>query len=264
MSCRIYSDGLTKDNKQSFISWLVAVTTLTIYTGWMHILLGLMLGSFFSRTCFYVLVAVWSTTFLPAKPVLWNAFCSSWVSQQQQSQQRRCMCGCPQQLVGTRIHVLVAVWSTSFLPAKPGFAGGAVGRFLPLMSESTAADSRIQEEIWHCRFGTVGLVAVWSTTFLPAKPQLWNAFCRSWGSQQQQLQHMQQESAGSVEAVTGKANSLERLPLNQSCGAPAASVGVQQQQLRQYTVTAEKEQAKTWQAKLHCAVLQHLGLLAAW
>jgi hypothetical protein len=154
VSCRIYSDELTKDNKQSLISWLVAVTTLTIYTGWMHVLIGLMLCSFFSRTCFYVLVAVWSTTFLPAKPVLWNAFCRSWVSQQQQ------------------IRGLKSV-------------------------------------------GTVGLVAVWSTTFLPAKPVLWNAFRRSWGSQQQQLQHMQQESAGSVEAVTGKANSLERLPANQ-------------------------------------------------
>lgn len=32
-SCRIYTDGLTKDSKQSFISWLVAITTLTLYTG---------------------------------------------------------------------------------------------------------------------------------------------------------------------------------------------------------------------------------------
>jgi hypothetical protein len=30
---RIYTDGLAKDSKQSFISWLVAITTLTIYTG---------------------------------------------------------------------------------------------------------------------------------------------------------------------------------------------------------------------------------------
>jgi hypothetical protein len=79
---RVYSDGLSKDHKQSFISWLVAVITLTIYTGWMHILLGLLLGSFFSRTCLYVLLALWATTWLPAKPVLWSAFCSSWVSLQ--------------------------------------------------------------------------------------------------------------------------------------------------------------------------------------
>lgn len=33
LPCRIYSDGLSKDSKQSFISWLVAITTLTLYTG---------------------------------------------------------------------------------------------------------------------------------------------------------------------------------------------------------------------------------------
>lgn len=32
-SCRIYTDGLSKDSKQSFICWLVAITTLTLYTG---------------------------------------------------------------------------------------------------------------------------------------------------------------------------------------------------------------------------------------
>lgn len=30
---RIYTDGLAKDSKQSLISWLVAITTLTLYTG---------------------------------------------------------------------------------------------------------------------------------------------------------------------------------------------------------------------------------------
>lgn len=79
VNIRIYSDDLTKDHKQGLLSWLVAVATLTLYTGWMHVLIGLMLGSFFSRTCLYVLLALWSTTFLPAKPVLWNAFCRSWV-----------------------------------------------------------------------------------------------------------------------------------------------------------------------------------------
>eukprot|EP00878_Enallax_costatus_P001857 GHUV01002015.1.p1 GENE.GHUV01002015.1~~GHUV01002015.1.p1 ORF type:complete len:329 (+),score=100.81 GHUV01002015.1:293-1279(+) len=78
---RIYTDGFAKDHKQSFVSWLVAVTTLTLYTGWMHILIGLMIGSLFSRTCLIVLVTIWSTVFLPPKPVLWNAFCKSWVFQ---------------------------------------------------------------------------------------------------------------------------------------------------------------------------------------
>jgi hypothetical protein len=30
---RLYTDGRTKDSKQSFVSWLVAITTLTLYTG---------------------------------------------------------------------------------------------------------------------------------------------------------------------------------------------------------------------------------------
>lgn len=73
--CRIYSDGLTKDSKQSLISWLVAVTTLTIYTGWAHVLIALIIASFFSRTALYITLALWSTVLLPARPVLWNAFC---------------------------------------------------------------------------------------------------------------------------------------------------------------------------------------------
>jgi hypothetical protein len=35
-TCRVYSDNLSKDSKQSFISWLVAITTLTLYTGKLH------------------------------------------------------------------------------------------------------------------------------------------------------------------------------------------------------------------------------------
>eukprot|EP00879_Flechtneria_rotunda_P014757 GHRR01015421.1.p1 GENE.GHRR01015421.1~~GHRR01015421.1.p1 ORF type:complete len:285 (+),score=59.03 GHRR01015421.1:1233-2087(+) len=47
----------------------------------MHILMLLMIGSFVSRTLLYVLLGLWSTTFLPARPVLWNAFCRSWIFQ---------------------------------------------------------------------------------------------------------------------------------------------------------------------------------------
>lgn len=72
---RIYSDGLSKDSKQSFISWLVAITTLTLYTGWMHILIGLFIACFFSSTARYLTLAIWLTVLLPPKPVLWNAFC---------------------------------------------------------------------------------------------------------------------------------------------------------------------------------------------
>jgi hypothetical protein len=170
---RIYSDDLTKDNKQSFISWLVAVTTLTIYTGWMHVLIALMLASFFSRTCLYVLLAVWSTTFLPAKPVLWNAFCRSWVSQQQlqQTQQHllvwkgkssasnlktvprfwhrytsRCSSriGLKRGVRGehtaadsSKIRFVCAAGGVGTLP--PSCEAGAVQRFIPLMCESATA-----------------------------------------------------------------------------------------------------------------------------
>jgi hypothetical protein len=73
----IYTDGMSKDHRQSWPSWLVAVATMTIYTGWMHVLLALMAGVFFRRWCLYVLLALFATTFLPAKPVLWPAFCRS-------------------------------------------------------------------------------------------------------------------------------------------------------------------------------------------
>jgi len=66
---------LSKDSKQSFLSWLVAITTLTLYTGWMHILIGLFIAGWFNWTARYILIALWSTVFLPARPVLWNAFC---------------------------------------------------------------------------------------------------------------------------------------------------------------------------------------------
>lgn len=76
---RIYTDGLSKDHKQSWGSWLVAVTTLLVYCGWLHILLGLLVGSFYSRTCLYIFLALLATLALPAKPVLWTAFCKSYV-----------------------------------------------------------------------------------------------------------------------------------------------------------------------------------------
>ena len=40
----------------------------------MHILLGLMLASFFSRTALLILVGLFSTVLLPARPVLWGPF----------------------------------------------------------------------------------------------------------------------------------------------------------------------------------------------
>jgi 2-acylglycerol O-acyltransferase 2 len=45
----------------------------------MHILIGLTLGCFFSRTCLLVYLGIMSTLLLPPKPVLWTAFCQCWV-----------------------------------------------------------------------------------------------------------------------------------------------------------------------------------------
>eukprot|EP00877_Chromochloris_zofingiensis_P005689 jgi/Chrzof1/15120/Cz09g27290.t1_DGAT2D[v5.2] len=47
----------------------------------MHILFGLMIGSLFSRVCLYIYLGLLATLALPAKPVLWTAFCQSWVFQ---------------------------------------------------------------------------------------------------------------------------------------------------------------------------------------
>eukprot|EP00775_Hariotina_reticulata_P011662 gene11662-11805_t len=79
VNTRIYSDGMTAQHKQSLISWIVAVITLTSYTGIVHILLGLIIGSFFSRVCLCILLGLLATTWLPAKPLLWGDFCRSWV-----------------------------------------------------------------------------------------------------------------------------------------------------------------------------------------
>jgi 2-acylglycerol O-acyltransferase 2 len=76
---RIYSDGLSKDHKQSIISRLVAIVTLTLYTGWLHILFGLLVGCFFSSTPRYILGALLFTLWLPARPVLWPAFNRLWI-----------------------------------------------------------------------------------------------------------------------------------------------------------------------------------------
>lgn len=75
---RVYSD-LQPGKKQSVLSWLVAVVTLTVYCGWMNILIGLFIASFFTRYALYTLIFLWSTTFLPAKPVLWPAWNKLWV-----------------------------------------------------------------------------------------------------------------------------------------------------------------------------------------
>jgi hypothetical protein len=124
-TARIYSDEHSKDHKQGWISWIVAILTMTLYTGgwcvgcepwqqsgesavsvqsaaqrpktntnrptdqptdrprpttqpgWMHILILMTIGCFFSRTCLMVYLLIMSTLLLPPKPVLWTAFCQN-------------------------------------------------------------------------------------------------------------------------------------------------------------------------------------------
>ena len=69
---RIWSDGRTKDSAQSLASSVVSIVTLTLYTGWLHILLALLVASVVSRgIALAVTLAILGTVFLPAKPVLW-------------------------------------------------------------------------------------------------------------------------------------------------------------------------------------------------
>lgn len=48
---------------------------LSLPAGWMHILIGLLIASFFSRTAMIINICIWLTVLLPPKPILWNAFC---------------------------------------------------------------------------------------------------------------------------------------------------------------------------------------------
>ena len=71
---RIWSDGKTKDTKQGLASGVVSFVTLTLYTGWLHVLLGLLIWSAFSRVALAITILILSTVMLPPKPVLWWVF----------------------------------------------------------------------------------------------------------------------------------------------------------------------------------------------
>lgn len=77
MPARIYADGRNKDSKQGWASWVIAVATMTLYTGWMHVLIGMFFASFFSRAVLAAFAVILSTLLLPPKPVLWTAFCQN-------------------------------------------------------------------------------------------------------------------------------------------------------------------------------------------
>lgn len=74
VNVRVYTDSQHKESKQSLLSRAIAIVTLTIYVGWLHILFALMVASIFYALPRYILLAIFSTLALPAKPVLWQAF----------------------------------------------------------------------------------------------------------------------------------------------------------------------------------------------
>jgi hypothetical protein len=53
----------------------LCLLSCSVAVGWMHILIGLLIASFFSRAAMILNIAIWLTVLLPPKPVLWNAFC---------------------------------------------------------------------------------------------------------------------------------------------------------------------------------------------
>ncbi|GLI66396.1 hypothetical protein VaNZ11_010188 [Volvox africanus] len=78
INTRIWSDGMHARFKQGIVSRIVAMITLFIYTGWMHILLALMVLAICRRTwAIIALISLYATLLLPPKPVLWGPFCRS-------------------------------------------------------------------------------------------------------------------------------------------------------------------------------------------
>jgi hypothetical protein len=53
--------------------------TLTLYTGWIHILLLITVLAIWYPAARVVLALLWGTLLLPARPVLWTSFNRSWV-----------------------------------------------------------------------------------------------------------------------------------------------------------------------------------------
>lgn len=77
---RIWSEGVQANLKQGLFSRIVAIVTLFIYTGWMHILLALMILALCRYTwAIVLLISLYATLLLPAKPILWGPFCRSWI-----------------------------------------------------------------------------------------------------------------------------------------------------------------------------------------
>ncbi|CAD7694886.1 unnamed protein product [Ostreobium quekettii] len=71
-----YSDGMGPVHKQSWISYLVALATMTLLSSWMHVLGGLLLLAW--RPPFGgILALLWSTVLVPASE--WRAFRDGWI-----------------------------------------------------------------------------------------------------------------------------------------------------------------------------------------
>jgi len=76
---RVYSDGRKAGFKQGWVSYLVAVSTLTLYTAWIPMLMLLFLFVW-NRTVLFFLLALFSTLGIPAK-LHWQEFIDGYLLQ---------------------------------------------------------------------------------------------------------------------------------------------------------------------------------------
>jgi len=75
---RLY-EALQPGEKQPLLNHIVASVTLMIYVGWVNIFAGLLIACFFSKIALYVVIALLTTLWLPAKPLLWGPLLRSWI-----------------------------------------------------------------------------------------------------------------------------------------------------------------------------------------
>ncbi|KAG2429040.1 hypothetical protein HXX76_011282 [Chlamydomonas incerta] len=76
---RIYSDGIKPDAPQNLLVKILAGITMSIYVGFMNYFMLMVIASYWSRICRYIVLALLGTLALPCKPVLWPAFNKLWI-----------------------------------------------------------------------------------------------------------------------------------------------------------------------------------------
>ncbi|GBF98193.1 diacylglycerol acyltransferase type 2 [Raphidocelis subcapitata] len=71
---RVWCDGLGPSSRQPWWEETLALVSLAIFTCWIHIMLAITIWGFFNKWAALVAAAIWSTVFLPARPLLWTRF----------------------------------------------------------------------------------------------------------------------------------------------------------------------------------------------